>query len=136
MLSGDNISQIFFTNQRQYNHVENLSEILNVENPNPIVIKDLKFYFASEWNPTAIGEFRRVWLTTPVCESTLPDDVGNFRKREVGYWNTVIYWKSFGGQSRIVAEETCKSKGLVIYTLPPYDSYHMAHIIWVVSMKG
>ena len=92
-----------------------------------MVIKDLKFYFASEWNPTAIGEFRRVWLTTPVCESTLPDDVGNFGKREVGD-NTVIYWKSFGGQSRIVAEETCKSKGMVIYTVPSYDSYEMGRI--------
>ena len=101
-------------NQHQYHHVENLSKILNVENPNPMIIKDLKFYFASEWNPTAIGEFRRIWLTTPVCESTLPDDVENFQKKEVGE-NTVIYYKTFGDKARRVAEETCRSEGLVIY---------------------
>ena len=79
-----------------------------------MIIKNLKFYFASEWNPNAIGEFRRIWLTTPVCESTLPNDVEKFFQKDVGE-NTVIYYKTFGDKSRIVAEETCRSEGLVIY---------------------
>ena len=93
----------------------NIFKILNVENPNPKVIKDLKFFFAEEWNPTATGEFRRVWLTTPDCESSLPDVVvnENYKKEDVGN-NTFIYWKSNAGQSIETASQTCKSKGLVI----------------------
>ena len=91
-------------------------KILNVENPNPKVIKDLKFYFAEEWNPTATGEFRRVWLTTPVCEANLPDIVvnNNFSKKVIDDKNTIIYWNSQGGQSIETAGQTCKSKGLDI----------------------
>ena len=91
-------------------------KILNEENPNPMVIKDLKFFFADEWQPTAIGKFRRVWLTTPVCESTLPDIVVNnkFNKKVIEAQNTIIYWASQGGQSIETAGQTCKSKGLVI----------------------
>ena len=76
-------------------------KILNEENPNPMVIKDLKFYFADPWQPTAIGEFRRVWLTTPVCDSSLLDIVvnENFAKEVIEDRNTIIYWKSQGGQS-------------------------------------
>ena len=92
-------------------------KILNEENSNPMVIKDLKFYLADPWNPTALGEFRRVWLTTPVCESSLLETVvnENFPKKVIEDRNTIIYWKSQGGGKSIeTARQTCKSKGLVI----------------------
>ena len=89
-----------------------------MENLKPMVIKDLKFYFATEYDSTAIGGFRKVWLTTPDCESRLPEAVinENYIKTEVVGYNTFIYHKRYGGKNRETADQWCRDKGLV--TLP------------------
>ena len=95
-----------------------------MENPNPEVMKDLKFYLAAEGGDTALGEFRRVWLTTPDCESRLPEAVinENYIKTEVVGYNTFIYHKNYGGKNKVTADQLCRDKGLVTLTNIKYTA--------------
>ena len=76
----------------------------------------MKFYLPDPWNPTPIGEFRRVSLTTPDCEASLPDAIiseGDFAKNIIESQNTFIYSKKYTVMTKTDAEQFCKDKGTV-----------------------